>query len=126
MSRPPTCRPTRAWRRGWRNGQGSDQEHGPAEAPPEGAEAADDAPGVRGDGRPVLQGERRSPGLLAPALRAGAARAGGPGGPEAAEGGPVPDGQDPGGLRFRRRTEAEQAPGAGATAVRLPRSPREP
>src|SRR6266496_4423642 len=111
MSRPLTSRPTRAWRRGWRHEQGSDQEHGPAEAPSEGAEAADDAPGVRGDGRPVLQGERRSPRPLAPALRAGVARAGGPGGAAKVEAGPVPDGQDAGGLRFRPRTEAEQAPG---------------
>src|SRR5437763_2702658 len=123
MSRPPTSRPTRAWRRGWRHEQGPDQEHGAPEAPPEGPEAADDAPGVRGDGRPVRQGERRSPRLLAPSLRAGAARAGGPGGAATAEGGPIPDGQDAGGVRLRGRPEAEQAPGAGATEGRLPRSP---
>src|SRR4051794_34697479 len=48
----------------------------------------------------MRQGKRRSPRLPAPALRARAAGAGGPGGTATAEGGPVPDDQDVGGLDF--------------------------
>ena len=51
--RCPTSRPTRAWRRGWHHEEARDHEHGAAEAPPQGAEAADDDGRVREGGGPV-------------------------------------------------------------------------
>ena len=58
---------------------------------------------------PVRQGERRPPGVPAPALRAGAAGARAAGGGAAAEGGAVPDAQGAGRVRLHGRAVGEQA-----------------
>src|SRR4051794_26302867 len=106
-----------AWRRGWRHEEARDQEHGAAEAPPQGAEAADDDRRVREGGGAVRPGERRPPGVPAPALRARAARARAEGGGPAAEGGEAADAEGPGRVRLHGGALGEQAADRGADEV---------
>src|SRR5262245_63434705 len=69
------------------------QEHGAAQAPPEGAETAHRPDGVREGGPAVCRRERRSPDLPPATVRAGADRARTQGGRAAAQGGPLPHDQ---------------------------------
>ena len=74
------------------------------------------------EGRPAgCRRQRRSPGVPAAAVRAGADRAGAEGGRAAAEGRPLPGHQDARRVRLRRPAERQQAAGAGAGPRRLPR-----
>src|SRR5205814_1963973 len=98
--RAASCSRTASCGKGVRRDEDRDDEHGPAETPPQGSEAADHAGRVR-DGRPALRGrQRRPPGVPPADDRVGSARPGAAGGRVAAEGGPVPDGEDAGGLRL--------------------------
>ena len=120
-SRGPTWPPTTPCGKEVCHEEDRDDQHGAAEAPPEGAAAADGPGRVREGGPAVRHRQRRPPRLPAPADRAGAARPGAAGGRAAAEGGPVPDREDAGGLRLRRPAVAEQGAGRRADAVRVHR-----
>src|SRR5262249_50075578 len=90
---PPTSPPTRpCWGREVSDDDG-EQEHGAAEAPPQGLEAADAVERVGEGGGALCGGQRRSSDVPAAAVRAGAHRARAEGGRAAAEGGAVPDRQ---------------------------------